>query len=69
MHSHQILLIPSAEAFAKCLSGELEDYVNQNQSCLLQEFVNHDGIIFKGFVVGNKSVHLTRPSMKNVKGK
>ena len=69
MHSHQILLLPSAEAFAKRLSGELEDYINQNQSCLLQEFVNHDGIIFKSFVIGNKSVHVARPSMKNLKGK
>lgn len=58
--AHQMILIPSVEGMAK-----VEQYINED-SVILQEFIQHDGVIVKVYVADGQISASTRPSFKNL---
>ncbi|KAI7899899.1 inositol-tetrakisphosphate 1-kinase [Cokeromyces recurvatus] len=58
--AHQMTLIPSKQGMAK-----LEMFV-KNDSVMLQEFIQHDGVIVKVYVADGQITASTRPSFKNL---
>ncbi|CEP15509.1 hypothetical protein [Parasitella parasitica] len=58
--AHQMILIPSAQRMS-----QLEPYVN-NDAVMLQEFIQHDGVIVKVYVADGKISASTRPSFRNL---
>lgn len=58
--AHQMILIPNAEGMSK-----LDQYV-KDDPVILQEFVQHDGVIVKVYVADGQITASTRPSFKNM---
>ena len=48
------------------IAFNLDHLLNVSTPCLVQEFCNHGGILYKVFVVGNKYNFCERPSIKDV---
>lgn len=55
-----MILIPSVNGMAK-----VEQYI-KDDSVILQEFVQHDGVIVKVYVADGQISASTRPSFKNL---
>ncbi|RUP51682.1 inositol-tetrakisphosphate 1-kinase [Jimgerdemannia flammicorona] len=62
--SHQMVLVSSLSHF----SPGSPDRVEIDDPVILQQFVDHDGIIFKVYVLGDHVSIMTRPSLRNVEG-
>lgn len=58
--AHQMTLIPSPAGMS-----QTEEYV-KDDSLMLQEFIQHDGVIVKVYVADGKISASTRPSFKNL---
>ncbi|KAI7888770.1 inositol-tetrakisphosphate 1-kinase [Mucor mucedo] len=58
--AHQMILVPSPKGMSK-----IEAYV-KNDSVMLQEFIQHDGVIVKVYVADGQISASTRPSFKNL---
>ncbi|KAI8880917.1 hypothetical protein K501DRAFT_190174 [Backusella circina FSU 941] len=58
--AHQMILIPNAEGMSK-----LDQYV-KDDPVIIQEFVQHDGVIVKVYVADGQINASTRPSFKNM---
>jgi inositol-1,3,4-trisphosphate 5/6-kinase/inositol-tetrakisphosphate 1-kinase len=55
-----MILIPSPEKMS-----QLEKYI-ENEPVMLQEFIQHDGVIVKVYVADGQITASTRPSFKNL---
>lgn len=60
IEAHQMTLVPSVKSMS-----QLEKYV-KDDAVMLQEFVQHDGVIVKVYVADGKISASTRPSFKNL---
>ncbi|KAI9243691.1 inositol-tetrakisphosphate 1-kinase [Sporodiniella umbellata] len=60
--AHQMILVPCAEKMS-----QVEKYVD-DESVMIQEFVQHDGVIVKVYVADGQITASTRPSFKNMDG-
>lgn len=58
--AHQMILIPSVDGMTK-----VEKYI-KDDAVILQEFVQHDGVIVKVYVADGEIRASTRPSFKNI---
>jgi inositol-1,3,4-trisphosphate 5/6-kinase/inositol-tetrakisphosphate 1-kinase len=58
--AHQMTLIPSLKGMT-----QLEKYI-KDDAVMLQEFVQHDGVIVKVYVADGNISASTRPSFKNL---
>lgn len=58
--AHQMILVPSPKGMS-----QIEAYV-KNDSVMLQEFIQHDGVIVKVYVADGQISASTRPSFKNL---
>ncbi|KAG1106285.1 hypothetical protein G6F42_016811 [Rhizopus arrhizus] len=58
--AHQMTLIPSAQGMS-----QMEQYF-KNDAVMLQEFIQHDGVIVKVYVADGQISASTRPSFKNL---
>ncbi|GAN07410.1 inositol-tetrakisphosphate 1-kinase [Mucor ambiguus] len=58
--AHQMTLIPSAQGMS-----QMEQYV-KDDAVMLQEFIQHDGVIVKVYVADGQISASTRPSFKNL---
>lgn len=58
--AHQMTLIPSPQGMS-----QIGKYIN-NDSVMLQEFIQHDGVIVKVYVADGRISASTRPSFKNL---
>ncbi|KAI8642091.1 inositol-tetrakisphosphate 1-kinase [Parasitella parasitica] len=58
--AHQMTLIPSVQRMS-----QMEPHV-KNDAVMLQEFIQHDGVIVKVYVADGKISASTRPSFKNL---
>lgn len=58
--AHQMTLIPSTQGMS-----QMEQYV-KNDAVMLQEFIQHDGVIVKVYVADGQISASTRPSFKNL---
>ncbi|OZJ03305.1 hypothetical protein BZG36_02284 [Bifiguratus adelaidae] len=67
--AHQMMLIPTFREFERQLTLVREAHVNHGLGdvpVMLQSFIDHDGVIFKVYVI-DKHVYITpRPSIRNV---
>lgn len=54
-------LIPSIEKM-----DQLKNYVEDNEAVIVQEFIQHDGVIVKVYVAEGQITASTRPSFKNM---
>jgi inositol-1,3,4-trisphosphate 5/6-kinase/inositol-tetrakisphosphate 1-kinase len=54
-------LIPSIEKM-----DQLKNYVEDNEAVIIQEFIQHDGVIVKVYVAEGQITASTRPSFKNM---
>lgn len=59
--AHQMTLIPSIEKM-----DQLKNYVEDNEAVIVQEFIQHDGVIVKVYVAEGQITASTRPSFKNM---
>ncbi|KAG1039364.1 hypothetical protein G6F43_012518 [Rhizopus delemar] len=59
--AHQMTLIPSIEKM-----DQLKKYVEDNEAVIIQEFIQHDGVIVKVYVAEGQITASTRPSFKNM---
>jgi hypothetical protein len=63
---HSLFLILSEEGLQKFLDDEkLYKYTKY----LVQEFIPHDGVMFKNYYLNKKSLTIVRPSLPNLEGK
>ncbi|CAO3608587.1 unnamed protein product [Mucor hiemalis] len=58
--AHQMILIPSPQGMS-----QIEKYVKKD-SVMLQQFIQHDGVIVKVYVADGQISASTRPSFKNL---
>ncbi|KAI8091036.1 inositol-tetrakisphosphate 1-kinase [Gilbertella persicaria] len=58
--AHQMILIPSKQGMP-----HIEQYI-KDDSVILQEFIQHDGVIVKVYVADGQITASTRPSFKNL---
>lgn len=58
--AHQMILVPSPKGMS-----QIGAYV-KNDSVMLQEFIQHDGVIVKVYVADGQISASTRPSFKNL---
>lgn len=58
--AHQMILIPSPQGMS-----QIKRYV-KGDSVMLQEFIQHDGVIVKVYVAEGQISASTRPSFKNL---
>lgn len=58
--AHQMTLIPSPKGMT-----QVGKYI-KNDSVMLQEFIQHDGVIVKVYVADGRISASTRPSFKNL---
>lgn len=58
--AHQMTLIPSPQGMS-----HIEKYVKKD-SVMLQQFIQHDGVIVKVYVADGQISASTRPSFKNL---
>ncbi|KAI8349466.1 inositol-tetrakisphosphate 1-kinase [Choanephora cucurbitarum] len=59
--AHQMTLIPSERGML-----QLQKYYGDEDSVILQEFIQHDGVIVKVYVADGQITASTRPSFKNL---
>ncbi|CAO3698038.1 unnamed protein product [Rhizopus stolonifer] len=60
--AHQMILIPCPEKMT-----QVERYI-ENEPVMIQEFIQHDGVIVKVYVADGQITASTRPSFKNMDG-
>jgi hypothetical protein len=63
---HSLFLIISEEGLHKFLDDEKLYKYNKY---LVQEFIPHDGLMFKNYYLNHKSLSIVRPSIPNLEGK
>ncbi|KAI8368519.1 inositol-tetrakisphosphate 1-kinase [Blakeslea trispora] len=59
--AHQMTLIPSEKGML-----QVQKYYTNDDSVILQEFIQHDGVIVKVYVADGQITASTRPSFKNL---
>ncbi|KAI9136402.1 inositol-tetrakisphosphate 1-kinase [Paraphysoderma sedebokerense] len=72
--SHEMVLVRSKSEFSAVLKndvvslkqGELKFVFGKDDEVMVQKFVNHDGVLFKVYVLDSFVHVLLRPSLKNV---
>ncbi|KAI9096153.1 inositol-tetrakisphosphate 1-kinase [Phlyctochytrium arcticum] len=67
--AHQMVIIPSAQQLRsglEAVAGAPSEEKPGADKWFLQQWINHDGLIFKVFVVGDHVHSVLRPSLKNI---
>jgi len=65
--AHEMALIPSLEKVDEARKIMSSSTNNENEKYIIQQFVNHDGILFKIYVYDSNFKVIIRPSLNNVK--
>ena len=65
---HEMFLIISEEGIDNFLEVNL-DKILKYDLYIIQEFISHEGIMFKNYSLNNKFLTITRPSLPNLEGK
>jgi len=64
--AHEMALIPSLDKVDEARKIMSANTKNEDEKYIIQQFVNHDGILFKIYVYDNNYKIIIRPSLKNV---
>jgi len=64
--AHEMALIPSLDKVDEAREIMSANTKNKDEKYIIQQFVNHDGILFKIYVYDNNFKVIIRPSLKNV---
>ena len=64
--AHEMALIPSLNKVEEAKKMMVANTNNENEKYIIQQFINHDGILFKIYVYDNNFKVIIRPSLKNV---
>jgi len=65
--AHEMALIPTLEKVDEARKIMSSSTNNENEKYIIQQFVNHDGILFKIYVYDSNFKVIIRPSLNNVK--
>jgi len=64
--AHEMALVPSLNKVDEAKKMMVVNTNNENEEYIIQQFINHDGILFKIYVYDNNFKVIIRPSLKNV---